>query len=315
MNALATARPALHETSGSKNSLSVQLHAGFAVAALMVLAVTVSAWWVTTSFERTVTEVRTDVTQAAAMAEAESALWQLSYGFPQFMLGDAAARKRIVVDEARRYGLIESRLDAYASLEGSGCERDALNELRADYLRYKEARPKFFALYQEGRINEAVAWRAQTTTPYGAATARAFDRHIALVRPSVAENFEQAAAAASRARRVVAAVSAFLRALLGLVCAMALRALRPIRALHERALTVMRDTLGRDAGTGTQGNEVQALVHSFSLMSEAFTSRTLELENTLMLNCAASKKIWSNWWPCARRRSSRASTSPTTSPS
>ena len=105
---------------------------------------------------------------AVLLADAQNALWQLRYGFPQFMVGDAAARAKIVADESKWYKQIDDGLDAYALLDISQDEKRGLAALREIYKKYVEARPLWFNLYGGGKIEEAADWRAKTTTPFGA---------------------------------------------------------------------------------------------------------------------------------------------------
>jgi hypothetical protein len=51
-----------------------------------------------------------DARGAVLLADAQNALWQLGYGFPQF--GDATARATIVADESKWYKQISDELDA-----------------------------------------------------------------------------------------------------------------------------------------------------------------------------------------------------------
>jgi hypothetical protein len=70
---------------------------------------------------------------AVLLADAQNALWQLRYGFPQFMVGDTAARAVIVADESKWYKQINDALDAYASLDLSQDEKRGLAALREIY--------------------------------------------------------------------------------------------------------------------------------------------------------------------------------------
>jgi len=47
-------------------------------------------------------------------------------------------------------------------------------------LRKAEARPRWFELFGSGKEQEAADWRARATTPFGAATVKAFNDLIVL---------------------------------------------------------------------------------------------------------------------------------------
>jgi methyl-accepting chemotaxis protein WspA len=117
---------------------------------------------------------------AVVLADAQSYLWQLRYGFPQFMVGDATAKAAIVADEPKWYKAIYTALDSYGRLDITAQEKRKLAELRDIFRSYIEARPRWFELQGKGNLKEAAEWRAKTTTPYGAATVKAFGELIAL---------------------------------------------------------------------------------------------------------------------------------------
>jgi methyl-accepting chemotaxis protein len=125
---------------------------------------------------------------AVYLANAQDALWQLRYGFPQFMvLTKEEDRKKIVDAEPKWYKVIDDNLAAYGQGNLSGEERQALNEWNEVFTKYKGARPKWFELYGAGKIEEAAEWRAQTTTPWGAGSVAAIAKMIELQRKTAAE--------------------------------------------------------------------------------------------------------------------------------
>ena len=75
--------------------------------------------------------------------------------------------------EAKWYKEIEGNLAAFRKADRGQAEIDALKKLEDVFKQYKEARPKWFALYGEGKLEEAAEWRAKTTTPFGAGTVAA----------------------------------------------------------------------------------------------------------------------------------------------
>lgn len=261
--------------------LATQLHLGFAAAVLLALAITGMAWWITLNYEHDVEVEHQKVLGATiALAEAESALWQLRYGLPQFMVGDTAERRRILAEEPRWYEIIEARLETYArqtTAEHHQPQRQALAELRAEYQRYKEARPKFFELYQAGRVEEAARWRALTTTPYGAATVKALGRQIALERAHAEAEAREESETLATIRIMLAFLTGALLLFLAFGYAFALRALRPIRALQMQAEQVVREQLGEELDPLDHGNEIATLVASVQRMSERFTVHAAEM--------------------------------------
>lgn len=57
--------------------------------------------------------------------------------------------------------------------------------------KYLEARPKWFELLGAGKTEEAAAWRAQTTPPFGAATVKGLSQLIELQEKNCTKRIEQ----------------------------------------------------------------------------------------------------------------------------
>ena len=249
-------------------SLTARLRLGFAVALFQVALVCGAAWWLALDYRSDIriaygTHLRT----AVQLAEAESALWQLRYGFPQFMIGGPEDRQRILGEQDQWYAVVEERLAAYAGTVTNAEGRRALTDLRAAYQRYKQARPKFFELWQAGEKDEATAWLALTTTPFGAETVRAFETQIELQRTHGARQETEAEDDARAALGLVTAITIALLALLVAGYVYAARMLSPIRALRDEALALVRERLGEDVPAGAAGNEIAALESAVRLMS------------------------------------------------
>ncbi len=261
-------------------SLAAQLRLGVAVALVLVLVTCATTWWIATEFARSAQEQKRNTEEIIALAEAESVLWQLRYGFAEFMIGDTAARRRVLDDEPKWYAIVESNLKKYARTVHWATEREALTELRSEYLRYKAARPKFFELYGAGQIEDALAWRALTITPYGAATVKAFARQIDLSRAQVTRDIAEDSEQVILARVSVTTLSAMLLLLLVLAYWVGQRALRPIRALRARAQDMVREQLGETIDASASSNEIAALVESFQLMSDRLLAHTESLRQS-----------------------------------
>jgi methyl-accepting chemotaxis protein len=263
-----------------KASLALQLRLGFAIALALALGISAAAWWVAAEYRNDVrTAYGAHLRTTVQLAEAESALWQLRYGFPQFMIGGPQDQQRILDEQNKWYAIVDDRLEAYAKTAEDAHERRALTDLRAAYSRYKDARPKFFELWLAGEKDEAIAWRALTTTPFGAQTVKAFDTQIAL-RNAVAER--AAAESDVTVGLALALVTGITIALLGMLAAgyaYLIRMLRPIRDLQAHAASTVETMLGTPLEPG-RGNEVLSLVDSVERMSGAFAAHAREIERT-----------------------------------
>lgn len=165
-----------------------KLLAGFAILLALMLPVGFVSWRDTTNMAAESRSLyQNNLLGAVQLANAENALWQLRYGFPQFIVLGDDARRQIVADEPRWYKVIDDNMRTYAAGTRTTDEQQALREWDEVFAKYVQARPRWFELYGAGMIDEAAEWRAQTTTPYGAASVQALQRLIDLQRQTAAE--------------------------------------------------------------------------------------------------------------------------------
>lgn len=144
---------------------------------------------------------------AVHLANAQNTLWKLRYGFPQFMVGDEAARKKITDEEPGFYKVIEEELSKYEKGELSDAEKIALKELKDVYKQYISARPKWFELYGAGKTEEAAEWRAKTTTPFGGGTVKGFTTLIELQQKEAKKALDESISSANMTRNFVIAAT------------------------------------------------------------------------------------------------------------
>ena len=173
-------------------SLAAKLYLGLGlIGALLALAGSLLVS-LTRTAEASLESQYADAVGGAALAEAQSSLWELRYGFPQFMLADEAGRKKITDIEPKLRAKIEESFTRYEASKLAADEKKALAELRVVFAKYMDARPKWFDLQGAGKTDEAKEWRASTTTPFGAGTVKGFSELIQTQNKVAGE--EQAAA-------------------------------------------------------------------------------------------------------------------------
>jgi methyl-accepting chemotaxis protein len=172
----------------------------------------------------------------AELGRAQSALWELRYGFPQFLLlTDPEARKKIVDAEPRLYKVLEDNLKAYGDSPGLSPEEIAGHKKTTDaWNAYKEHRAPWFKLVGENKPDEAAAYRAQYTTPLGAATVKSFAELIDTGAKADETRLAATVRGAEQAKRFMA-ILAIIATLLGLISAfLVLRAFtNPIAKLQD----------------------------------------------------------------------------------
>ena len=189
-----------------KSNLHKQLKLAFAAMFALIVAVGGVATWYTLRAQTDAEQLYLNTRGAAELGKANSALWQLRYGFPQFMVTDEAGKQKIVADEAKWVKEIDVALSVYEATGLSEEESKALKSLRDVYKQYTEARPKWFALQLEGKADEAKDWRAKTTTPFGAGTVKGFGELIELQAKTAAGQRAALDTQAGKVRALVIAV-------------------------------------------------------------------------------------------------------------
>ena len=151
--------------------LKTGLALGFSALLVMMGIVGLIGWQYTHNMAREFEALYKDsiVQGAGYLAKAESSLWQLRYGFPQFLVLGPEERTKIVNDEPRLYKEVEENIRAYGAGNRTAEEKQAIKVWEEIFTKYRDARPKWFQLINDGKKEEAAEWRAQTTTPFGAA--------------------------------------------------------------------------------------------------------------------------------------------------
>ena len=185
--------------------LKTGLALGFSALLVMMGIVGLIGWQYTHNMAREFEALYKDsiVQGAGYLAKAESSLWQLRYGFPQFLVLGPEERTKIVNDEPRLYKEVEENIRAYGAGNRTAEEKQAIKVWEEIFTKYRDARPKWFQLINDGKKEEAAEWRAQTTTPWGAGSIKALDRLIELQQQVAATRQKEVAATAATSLRVL----------------------------------------------------------------------------------------------------------------
>jgi methyl-accepting chemotaxis protein len=162
--------------------IRAKLWAGFGILILLIGWVGFVGWQNTMELAKESEGLYANQLQGTvALANSESALWKLRYGFPQFIV-QPEKRSEIIAQEPELYKIIDNNLRNYASGQLTPEERATFEKVQNIYQKYVAARPRWFELQQAGKIKEAAEYRAATTTPFGAQTVEAFTSLINLQR-------------------------------------------------------------------------------------------------------------------------------------
>ena len=171
--------------------IRAKLLASFGGLTALLAVVGFVGWYNTLELGKDAKKLYTNqVKGTVALANSESALWKLRYGFPQFIVLPEN-RSDILKEQPKLYKIIDDNLREYAAGEITPEEQAAFEKVQDAYRRYITARPRWFELEQAGKLKEAAKYRAATTTPFGAETIQAFSRLIELQRKVGEEKYHE----------------------------------------------------------------------------------------------------------------------------
>ena len=152
-------------------SIRAKLLLGFGSVLALLAVVAIGAYRQVKTLEETMTLSQG---KEAFLGRAQSALWELRYGFPQFLVLTGAEDRRKILDaEPRLYTVLEENLKKYGDASGLSEEERKQHKVTSDaFAAYKVRRAKWFELIAADKPQEAAEWRAAYTTPLGAAAVK-----------------------------------------------------------------------------------------------------------------------------------------------
>lgn len=169
-----------------------QLFSGFGVIIALTAGVGLLGLQSTNQLGKELEDIyRNRLVGAVKLANSEAALWNLRYGFPQFLIS-ADNRPKVREDEPRLYKIIDENLAEFKKLDLTAEERTLFDKLEIAYRRYVSARPQWFDLVDANKLKEAAEYRANTTTPFGAENVKLFGEMIELQRETAQQEFTSA---------------------------------------------------------------------------------------------------------------------------
>jgi len=115
--------------------------------------------------------------KTAMLARADNAMWELRFHLAQYVLyPDAPNRQRINEAGPKQLAIVEENFKAFAAMEGLAPEEvQGHQRMLEGYAKYKEKRPVWFNLVDQGKLEEASAYRASQTNPAAAETVKALN--------------------------------------------------------------------------------------------------------------------------------------------
>jgi signal transduction histidine kinase/DNA-binding response OmpR family regulator len=262
-----------------------KLLVGFGVLLLLMLIVGLVSWCNVSTLKADLDENQDRLNGTIALANAESALWRLRYGFPQFLVLGPEERAKIVAEEPGHYQTINDNIEMYGAGNRTFEEKQALKEFQEIFAKYTGARPRWFQLQNEGKLEEASQWRAATTTAFGASSVKALARLIELSRQSSAANLRSDKLRAEKLEKITIALLV-LALPLGICLAFVIS--RNITQPLNKAISVVErvakgDLSAEMAGKSTNATEIDQLMRAMRKMTESLGQARNQLLESVRL--------------------------------
>src|SRR5262245_366693 len=188
-------------------SIRAKLLLGFGSVLALLALVAIGAYRQVKTLEQT---MALSQGKEAFLGRAQSALWELRYGFPQFLVLTGAEDRRKILDaEPRLYATLEENLKKYGEALGLSDEEQKAHKVTSDaFAAYKVRRAKWFELIAAGKPEEAAEWRAAYTTPLGAAAVKTFGELIDVTQRNDERRIKAQAQAANEALALLQTLAA-----------------------------------------------------------------------------------------------------------
>jgi len=222
--------------------------------------------------------------KTAMLARANNAMWELRFHLAQYVLyPDAANRQAINQAGPKQLAIAEENFKAFAAMEGLAPEEVQAHKRMMDgYAKYKEKRPVWFNLVDQGKLEEASVFRATQTNPAAAETVKALNELLdTTTRVDVSRREAQ-----QKAGDLFLAIAAAIMLLVTGVAAWSLYrdVNRPLRQLQDTIDKVSAGDYEARVGLATD-DELGQLAKNFDrLLDERIAAQRAAEEENLKLN-------------------------------
>jgi len=180
-----------------------KLYLGFGVGILFLVMSGIGIWIYSSKVTANNESQSRNLRGTVELANVERGMWSLRFGIANYPGADEAGRAKIMADEATFGGDMQRALEVYGSLGHlTSQQNQALESLKDTISKYMASRPKWFELFNAGKLDEAKEWRAANTNKYGAETVKEIKDLIALQQAINGEE-EQAIAESTRNIKIV----------------------------------------------------------------------------------------------------------------
>jgi methyl-accepting chemotaxis protein len=160
-------------------TIAKRLAFGFGIVLFLMSCIGLVGWKYTRSMATEFETLYADNLQSSVqLSTAERGLWELRFGIANYIAAPPDARARIRSDESKWVKLVDDSLKAYRSGNRTQAELQGLKDWDESYAKYLDARPHWFNLIDQDKMEEAATYRAATTNAFAAASVKSLSNLI-----------------------------------------------------------------------------------------------------------------------------------------
>src|SRR5450759_4156533 len=137
-----------------KLKIGTKLYLGFGVGILFLVLCGFGTWIYSSNVTAHYQSLNNNMRGAVELANIERGMWSLRFGIANYPGADESGRAKIMADEAKFYGDMQRALGVYGSLGNLAAEEaKAIESLKETISNYMGSRPKWFELFNAGKLD------------------------------------------------------------------------------------------------------------------------------------------------------------------
>ena len=257
---------------------------------LIILAIIGAVGWSSLKLRDQINQDHRVLQATVHLAKAESSLWRLCNSIALFRLGSAGVQQQILSEQKEWIRQVEQHLEKFKKFVDCEKSLQFVVRVKSAYERYRDVRPKFFQLWQQGEHEAAIAWNDLTAEPFGKETVQELEQLIVHQRQHAEEYHEKNLLLIRNQFVLLGTIMLIILAGTALLISLGLRLFVPIRTLDEQARQIIFDQFGENVSDPLGDNEFASLSRNVKQMSE----RLIEYANELELSHARLEFVQSN---------------------
>src|SRR6266536_464408 len=154
-------------------SIGKKLALGFGLISVLMASVAITGWLYSRLMSKQFDSLYTENLQSSVnLANAERGMWELRFGIANYIAGSPEVRAKVHADEGKWFKQVDESLEAYRSDARTQAELQGLEDFDRWYAQYRTARGPWFQLIDQGKMEEAAAYRAANNNRFAQASVK-----------------------------------------------------------------------------------------------------------------------------------------------